>query len=136
ARDQRDKSITGRMYFWNVAMNMASDHPLTGVGFNAYQAAYDDYDKTNGEYDSSRSVHSAWFGVLAEMGYPGFILFVALVGLSFRTCRQVRRKAARGEIPEELGRYAVALETALVAFCVGGSFVPFQYCEMLWHFFG
>ena len=27
------------------------------------------------------------------------------------------------------------MESALVAFAVGGSFVSFQYNEMLWHFF-
>ena len=48
----------------------------------------------------------------------------------------MRKSAARGEVPDALGAYAGALETGLVAFIVGGSFVSFQYCEMLWHFFG
>ena len=42
--------------------------------------------------------------------------------------------AKRGEVPESLGHYAIGLETALVAFMVGGTFVPFHYVEMLWHF--
>jgi O-antigen ligase len=133
--DDRDVSTLGRIHFWNVAVSMANDHPLLGVGFNAYQAAYDDYDTSESEFGTSRSVHSAWLGVLAEMGYPGLLLYISIVGLSFAGCRRVRLKAARGEVPPELGRYAVGLEAALVAFAVGGSFVPFQYCEMLWHFF-
>jgi probable O-glycosylation ligase (exosortase A-associated) len=134
--DDRDKSTLGRLHFWDVAVAMANDHPLLGVGFNAYQAAYDDYDSSKGEFLTSRSVHSAWMGVLAEMGYPGLLLYLSIVGLSFAGCRRIRRKAARGEIPNELGLYAVGLEAALVAFAVGGSFVPFQYGEMLWHYFG
>jgi probable O-glycosylation ligase (exosortase A-associated) len=133
--DDRDQSTVGRLHFWNVAVSMANDHPILGVGFNAYQAAYMDYDSSEGEFGTARSVHSAWLGVLAEMGYPGLLLYLSIVGLSFASCHRVRRKAARGEIPQELGRYAVGLESALVAFAVGGSFVPFQYYEMLWHYF-
>jgi hypothetical protein len=60
---------------------------------------------------------------------------VLIVFGSLRACRRVRLAARRGEVPDELGRYAIAFETALVAFMVGGSFVSFQYCEMLWHYF-
>jgi len=133
--DYRDPSTVGRLHFWNVAVSMANAHPVLGVGFNSYQAAYDGYDTSDSQFGTARSVHSAWLGVLAELGYPGLLLYLSIVGLSFASCHRVRRMAARGEIPHELGRYAVGLESALVAFAVGGSFVPFQYYEMLWHYF-
>jgi probable O-glycosylation ligase (exosortase A-associated) len=133
--DNRDTSTLGRIHFWNLAVTMANDHPLLGVGFNAYQAAYNGYDTSDSQFGTARSVHSAWLGVLAELGYPGLLLYLSIVGLSFASCHRVRRMAARGEVPYELGRYAVGLEAALVAFAVGGSFVPFQYSEMLWHYF-
>jgi probable O-glycosylation ligase (exosortase A-associated) len=134
--EERDKSVLGRLHFWNVALSMANAHPMFGIGFNSYEAAYDGYDTSGGEFSTARSVHSVWFGVLAEMGYPGLMLYLAIVFLSFRACHRVRRKAARAEIPPELGRYAIGMESALMAFVVGGTFVPFQYVEMLWHFFG
>ena len=84
---------------------------------------------------TNRAVHSAWFGVLAELGYPGLILFIAIILSSLYTCRRVRKAAARGLVPASIGPYAIALESSLVAFIVGGSFVSFHYCEMLWHFF-
>jgi O-antigen ligase len=80
-------------------------------------------------------VHSAWFGVLAELGYVGLLLFVTIVVTSLLTCRKVRKMAARGEIPQDMAAYATGLEASLVAFIVGGSFVSFHYCEMLWHVF-
>jgi O-antigen ligase len=134
--NERDQSETGRLHFWKVAVDIANAHPVTGIGFNAYQAAYDTYDTSGGAYSSSRSVHSIWFGVLAEMGYPGLFLYLLIIGQAFTACARIRKRAARGEIPDELGRYAVAFESAFVAFIVGGTFVPFQYDEMLWHFFG
>jgi probable O-glycosylation ligase (exosortase A-associated) len=134
--EERDASQQGRLHFWQVAFEMANDRPLLGVGHTGYPRAYNDYDVTGGGFGRDRAVHSAWFGVLAELGYPGLFLFILIIATSLRACRQVRRSAQRGEIPEEMAAYATGLESSLVAFIVGGSFVSFHYCEMLWHFFG
>jgi probable O-glycosylation ligase (exosortase A-associated) len=134
--EQRDDSAASRLHFWNVAIAMADDRPLTGVGVAAYSLQYNRYDfSPQGQYGANRAVHSAWFGVLAELGYPGLLLFIIIIIVSLLSCRRVRLSANRGEVPVALGKYAVALETALIAFIVGGSFVSFHYCEMLWHFF-
>jgi putative inorganic carbon (HCO3(-)) transporter len=136
APEQRDASQYGRLHFWQVATAMANDHPLLGIGHRGYEPAYNEYDFSQGAHGPNRAVHSAWFGVLAEGGYPGLLIYIAIVVSSLFACRRVRQQAARGEVPRELGAYAIGLETALVAFIVGGSFVSFQYCEMLWHYFG
>jgi probable O-glycosylation ligase (exosortase A-associated) len=133
--DERDDSQSGRIHFWQVAVAMANDRPWTGVGHGGYERVYNQYDFSEGRYGRDRAVHSAWFGALAEIGYPGLVVFVLIVLSSLITCGRVRRMARRGEIPESMGRYGTALESSLLAFMVGGSFVPFQYSEMLWHFF-
>jgi putative inorganic carbon (hco3(-)) transporter len=133
--EQRDESQEGRLHFWRVAVAMANDRPFVGVGHSGYPRVYNQYDWSDGLFLTNRAVHSAWFGVLAELGYPGFLLFVAIVFSSVRGCRRVRQWAKQGEVSAPLGAYAVALESAMVAFIVGGSFVSFHYCEMLWHFF-
>lgn len=133
--EDRDESQSGRLHFWNVAVEMANDRPLIGVGHRGYEQNYNRYDSTGGVYGMNRAVHSSWFAVLAELGYPGLLLFLAIIATSWRSCRNVRLAARRGDVSESLGTYAVALETALVAFVVGGSFVSYQYNEMLWHFF-
>lgn len=134
--EQRDESQEGRLYFWQVATAMASDHPIFGIGHRGYEAAYNQYDTSNGRFGPNRAVHSTWFGVLSEAGYPGLLLYVAIVLSSLLACRSVRKRAAAGIVPKELGAYAIALEAGMVAFIVGGSFVSFQYSEMLWHYFG
>jgi probable O-glycosylation ligase (exosortase A-associated) len=133
--DARDDSQQSRPHFWQVAVAMANERPLNGVGHSGYSPAYNEYDWTEGRFGTERAVHSAWFGVLAELGYPGLVLFVLIVFSAMRACRRVRLAAKRGEIDRPLGAYAVGLESSLVAFLVGGSFVSFQYCEMLWHYF-
>ena len=133
--EERDDSQQSRLHFWQVAIAMANDRPLVGVGHRGYGRAYNQYDWTEGKFLTNRAVHSAWFGVLAELGYPGLILFVLIVVSSLGACRRVRKAAERGEIAGPLGPYAVAFETSLIAFMVGGSFVSFHYNEMLWHYF-
>jgi probable O-glycosylation ligase (exosortase A-associated) len=132
--EDRDESQQGRIHFWRVGFEMANQRPLVGVGHMGFSPAYDTYDFSLGAYGSGRAVHSAWFGVLAEYGYPGFLLFIAIVGSSLWACRRIRKSSQRGEISGELGQYATGLESALLAFMVGGSFVSFHYTEMLWHF--
>jgi probable O-glycosylation ligase (exosortase A-associated) len=135
-QEEMDASAAGRLHFWRVALDMAADRPLTGVGHNAYNIAYDSYDLLKGSYGSERSVHSMWLGTLAELGCPGLLLVVANLFLAFRSCRRVSRLEAGAPDPDHLGRYATALEAALVTAAVGGTFVASQYSEMLWHFVG
>ena len=133
--DERDRSATGRLHFWSVAVDMARAHPLLGVGHWGYNHAYDAFDPTRGDFGQSRSVHSVWFGLLAELGYPGLLLFLCILLAHWGAIRTVRLASQRNAVPAELGHYAFALEASLVAFVVGGTFLPIHYNEMVWQFF-
>jgi len=132
--DEMDSSVSGRLYFWSVAWNMAKDKPLFGVGHFAYQAAYNDYDYS-GIYGQKRAVHSAWFGVLAEWGIVGLILYLYIYLYSLFSCAKARKIC--NNIPEysQLKIYCNSIEISLIAGCVGISFLTLQYLEFLWHFF-
>jgi probable O-glycosylation ligase (exosortase A-associated) len=134
--ETKDASALGRLHFWEVARTMAAANPIAGVGFNGFNKAYDDFDFLNGAYGRQRSVHSSYFGVLAELGYPGLVIFIAILFLSLVACVRVRRWASTGRLPTELGKSAIALAAAMIAFIIGGAFLPSQYAENLWHIFG
>lgn len=136
--EERDASAAGRLHFWEVAKVMADARPLTGVGFNAYRQAYLKYDPSGGAWGENRAVHSAWFGVLAEMGYPGLALFVAILVGNVFVASRIRRgaKALDGPDGVELGLYAAALQTSLIIFAVGVTFLNGQYNELYWHLIG
>jgi putative inorganic carbon (hco3(-)) transporter len=133
---EQDASFQGRLHFWSVAAAMAADRPLLGVGHNAFTQAYDKYDSSNGEFGEQRSVHSMWLGVLAELGYPGLLLLIANLVTAMLACRRAR--LLRGDSPDivQLRELGIALEMSLVVIMVGGTFVIFQYTEVLWHVFG
>jgi probable O-glycosylation ligase (exosortase A-associated) len=133
--DQLDDSAKGRLHFWEVAAAMGNAKPMTGVGFNGFERSYSDYDTTK-DFGEDRSVHSVWFGLFSELGYPGLLLFVAIMLTGIWSCRQVGVMAKRDPSQSDLGHYAQALGTGLVVFAAGGTFLPAQYNEMLWHFVG
>jgi probable O-glycosylation ligase (exosortase A-associated) len=128
-----DASSLGRLHFWTVALEMANDRPVLGVGFNAFIRVYNDYDPEAGRFGINKAVHSSWFGVLAELGYVGLFLFVLQLGLALIACHRVRRHARYNDEAKAMLPFAVAVETALIAAMVGGTFVNFHYIEMLWH---
>lgn len=131
-----EASALGRLHFWSVAGQMATGNPLLGVGFNGYNEAYDRYDVSDGEFGRRRSVHSSIFGVLAETGWAGLISYLMVFGAAVRACAYSRKIAKQQPELSHLVTCAVALETSLTAFVVGGSFVALQYNEMLWHVIG
>jgi probable O-glycosylation ligase (exosortase A-associated) len=72
-----DESAMGRLYAWEAAWNMALDNPIFGVGISNF---YYNYFYYSAHWDGlNHAVHSTWFGVLAESGFVGLILFVSLI---------------------------------------------------------
>jgi probable O-glycosylation ligase (exosortase A-associated) len=136
SESERDDSAAGRLHFWVIARDMAVAKPFTGIGFSAYNLSYETYNRPTqyGEFGGARSVHSIWFGPLAELGYPGFVLFVALFASSVWSLWSISRKVRRDPERHDIHIYANALLTSLVTFGVGGTFLPLQYNEMFWHF--
>ena len=134
--EDKDHSALGRLHFWAVAGEMAKANPLLGVGYMGYNLSYDDYDFSHGMYSRGRSVHSSYFGVLAELGYLGIILYGAVFLRSFYNCYRARRFISTNPQLSEKEKYVAALEASLIVFVVGGTFLPMQYNEMLWHYIG
>jgi len=81
-------------------------------------------------------VHSVWFGLLSEMGYPGLLLFVLLLADSLWSCWRVSVRFRNDAEHRDLRIYANALMTSIIAFAVGGTFLSYQYNEIIWHFIG
>jgi putative inorganic carbon (hco3(-)) transporter len=135
SQEDMDPSAAGRVYFWSVGLKMALDHPFFGVGLNGYRLSYDKYD-TKKAYGEVRSVHSMWFGILSESGFVGMFLFLTIFVQSFRSCARARKICGDNESGAFVKKCATAIQTSLITAAIGGAFLPFQYVEMLWHFFG
>jgi len=108
---------------------------MTGVGLSAYSRAYPAYN-TEGVFGGDRAAHSIWFGVWAELGYPGLLLFILNIVMAFWSCWRVGRLTKGIPSLRDLKIYANALISTVVVYCVAGSFLAQQYSEFAWHMFG
>lgn len=135
-----ENSALSRLHFWRVAVDMVDDNPL-GVGLRNYDLAYDDYDFLDGAFGSGRSVHSSHFQVLAETGYLGFAVWLAMFAYAFIICLRIRYGAAAlAGLSDEDRRYyivsATSLAASMFAFVVGGAFIAAANNDFTWMTFG
>lgn len=129
-------SALGRLHFWRVAVRMVEAHPL-GVGLRQYDTAYDDYDDSGGLFGSKRSVHNSHLQVLSELGYAGFVVWVAAFGYALTVGLRIRFAATKlAGLTDEERRFYVSMATALLAsmcaFIVGGTFIAAANNELTW----
>ena len=137
--EQEETSALSRFHFWQVAVDMANTYPIFGVGYMGYMEAYNSFDTSKGKYGFSRATHSAYFQVLGELGYVGFVLYALVFFSAFRACSRVRqhvRHAPHDSSLWALDQTALALQNSLCALLIGALFLSFAYKEIVWHFIG
>ena len=107
---EQDASAMGRIGAWKKSIEIANER-LTGGGFRYVAYAY--------VHDS----HSIYFQMLGEAGYPGLVLFLAILVLAWRRAKRIQR-LARGH--PELGwarELAAMLQVSLTGYCTAGAFL-------------
>ena len=123
-----DESANQRRAAWGAAWRMALDHPVTGVGLrnaNLFSRQY-------GADREGRTIHSQYLQILADNGFVGLGLYVALYGATFLNLWRVRR-LTRGREGSEARRaraLASGVECALVLFSVGSAFLSLEVVEL------
>jgi O-antigen ligase len=114
----------GRIYAWEAAFYMAVDNPLFGVGLDNFYFNYFYYSK---HWDGlNHAVHSTWFGVLAETGFAGLILFITMIGALVRCALKSlnRVESWQGDcVSPEVIVTAQAVLAGLAGTIVSGTFL-------------
>jgi probable O-glycosylation ligase (exosortase A-associated) len=124
-----DASAFSRIVFAKVALKMAGDYPLFGVGFG--ESNYVILSPNYGlEADNVRKVHNTYLQTLVDSGVPGLFLFVlvlfgTIVWLQF-SVRSIRR------VRPDLAGVPMALQTALIAYAIGSTFYSRGDFELLY----
>jgi O-antigen ligase len=81
--DQQTDITSGRSHFWSIALQIFSDHPIIGAGFDAFAAAFSKYDTWHGLYRVEQA-HNDYLQMLADAGILGFACVAAFIFLLFR----------------------------------------------------
>jgi len=131
-RDELDESSLGRINAWGFAWNLAKAHPVMGGGFRVFYVAdaWAQYAPIPRDWHDS---HSIYFEMLAEHGFVGLALFLALGISTALTGRWVIRTTRT--IPELTWiRDLVAMtQVGLAGFAVGGTFAGLAFFDLPYH---
>jgi O-antigen ligase len=125
-------TVATRYELWDTAMRMVADKPLTGVGIDQFIRNVRAYSDPLSATVKVTGAHSTYFAVLAETGYPGFIMFMGIIGSSIYYALQAAFRLRR----EEDKNLAYIWFVALVVLLVGGLTKHDHYDKLLWLMYG
>jgi len=142
-RPKQDYNLTseeGRLKVWKRGLDYMSAHPVFGVGANNFPVAEGTISPLARLAERGIGVrwgaaHNSYVQVAAELGIPGFVLFVALLRSAFASLRRaaLRRRGGSTRPPtDELSRLAQTLMAAFIGFAVGALFLSLAYTDMLY----
>ncbi len=133
----KDRSAMGRINVWKFAWRLALDDPLLGGGFETFdRRLYMEYIPEIASDPSTYvagDAHSIYFQVLAQQGFVGLFLFLALGISTFRACSQARRLALDRKDLAWAGDLAAMLQVSLVAYATSGAFLGLAYFDLYYH---
>ena len=122
AEEGIDASSMGRLWAWQAAYRMALHNPFSGVGLDNFYSNYYFY---SSHWDGiNHAVHSTWFGVLAETGFLGLILFVTAITVTLRSGTRMLKELDQAIAPNPLlHRCNQAVVAGIWGTLVSGTFL-------------
>ncbi|WP_433261918.1 O-antigen ligase family protein [Actinosynnema sp. CS-041913] len=152
-----ETNVDTRELRWQAAARMAAEHPVLGVGPGGFRSDYPAA-SGNAEVDEQTPVaHNMYLEVVAELGLPGFGLFVGLLAVAAVRSERVLRSGTRPPATTDSGRMLrsdprppptagdservprtdtrrsmVAVQASLLAVVVASTFLSQQYYLPLW----
>ena len=126
---ETDSSAAGRVAAWKAAWSMAMDHPL-GVGEGNFKALVERYNPLI----AGKDTHNTFFRCLAELGFQGFLILMALIANAFLILRRLTLATREVVEPDDARRnmflmHHYAVKIALVVFLTSGMFITHTYIE-------
>jgi O-antigen ligase len=108
-------SVSNRGDLWRAAWRMASDNPVTGVGFDSYEYFYRTYRDevaiiTRGASTTSNSAHNVFLDILSSGGFMLLAVYFGILLLVLLSAIKVLKREV------EYNVYFVALFAAWIAY--------------------
>lgn len=110
----------GRLELWSRALEAIADYPFTGIGMGTFDRVVPlryPYVLLAGAELAIPHAHNLFLQVAVDLGLPGLVAFVALLGIVLTTAVRSARAWAR---EQDLALQAVGLAAGLVAVLVHG----------------
>ena len=123
-------SAAQRFQVWGIALEIAGDHIVTGIGQGAYAAVHGEYDRAGGPGFGARDAHSTYLAVLAETGIVGLFLFVGML-VSLIMESEKTRKRMLGVMPLHARQLRI-LQAGIAGFLSAGIFGSYHRVSFLY----
>jgi O-antigen ligase len=137
-QDYNRTAEEGRLKIWKRGIGYMLLHPVFGVGADNFTVAEGTISPLARRQDLGLGVrwspaHNAFVQVGAELGVPGLLLLLAVLGAGFVSLARI----SRGSVgPPEPGvstpQLAQALTGSLLGWVVGGFFLSLAYADMVY----
>lgn len=124
---EEDPSVTSRFEAWEAGMNMLVNNPLMGVGIGNFETQARFY---NTEIKRDRAAHNAFLHIGGEMGFPGFLVYLAVLLFAFYFLWKIRTFYKPTHLEQPHFYYATALRTTLFGFITCAIFLSLNYLEL------
>lgn len=129
---EEDASAMGRINAWTYAVNAASDR-ITGVGFESWMP--ETFAIWAPDPNAVHAAHSIYFGVLADHGWPGLAIFLAILWVCWRMNTRIIKVTQGVPAYEWMNDLSKMLQISIVAYMTGGAFLSMAYFDLPWHLF-
>lgn len=139
----QDGSFMGRVVVWKMSTLIALDRPLLGAGphgvqylpvWNAYRPFLPqlNFITTPPPDVVPHAAHSTWFEILGDFGFPGLILFVAILAVALLSCRRIAKVERQHPDLAWASDMARMMQITLVLYAVTTSALSMGYYEGYW----
>jgi O-antigen ligase len=135
---ETDAGGTGRSELWRVAIQMAGDHPIVGVGINNFKHDSKRYVLRPGALkgvanfvDRPAVTHNVYLQQLAETGIVGLAMLVVAF-LACLTASQVAAHRFRARGDPAMAAFASSVSVAIVGMLAASTFISNGPDKRLW----
>jgi O-antigen ligase len=130
---------SGRVSLWLVARKTIREHPYLGIGYGSFRHVSNDLLLNTPGVDlqhytlrpNGAEAHNLYLGTTAELGFPGLILYLGIMGSTAVLLRRTAKRAFKvGEL--FVGRVANALILSLVGWAIASIFISTETTRAFW----
>jgi probable O-glycosylation ligase (exosortase A-associated) len=139
-----ETSAIGRLVVWRWTLDYVAERPLLGGGFYAYLAnagkldLYQQGKEVEIIQKGAKAFHNIFFEVLGETGYVGLLFFCLIIFLTLKKNYFLNKKRHLyvNEKDKWIPTMALAINTSLALYCVGGLFIGVAFYPWIYYLFG
>lgn len=103
-------TTNGRLHFWNIALKIFAEHPISGAGLDAYGTAFTKFDTDNGTFRLEYA-HNEYLQMLADGGIVAFLLVIGFIVLLIRAGKKL--------FAQNLDKMTSSIAIGAFAGCIG-----------------